>query len=53
MNEEIAQQLCDCVMQGIDNPYNQEPYHKKDKIEILENLIEMLAFQKQIIKRYE
>lgn len=43
----------DCIMEGIHKPYNQEPYHKKDKIEILENLISLLTDEKQHIKLYK
>jgi hypothetical protein len=53
MNDKIAEQMFDCIMEGVNTPYNQEEYAKSDKIEILEILISLLTTEKAHIKVYE
>lgn len=51
--DKIAEQLFNCVMEGIQKPYNQQEYSKKEKIKILENLIKELIAEKADITLYE
>jgi hypothetical protein len=51
--DKIAEQLFNCVMEGIQKPYNQENYSKKEKIKILENLIKELIAEKADIILYD
>ena len=51
--DKIAEQLFNCVMEGIQNPYNEQEYSKKEKIKILENLIKELIAEKADITLYE
>jgi hypothetical protein len=53
MNDKIAEQMFDCILESIHVPYNQEEYAKCDKVEILENLISLLTAEKAHIKLYE
>lgn len=46
----IAEQLCDCIIEGIHAPHNQRPYTDEEKLEILENLICYLQMEEANIR---
>lgn len=51
--DQIAQQLFICIMEGIDNPWNQRAYTDREKFEIIENLIESLQQEIYLLKESE
>lgn len=51
--DKIAFQMFECVMEGIDSPYNQREYVVKEKIEIINKLIAELQSEVARIKLYD
>lgn len=49
----IASDLHDAVLEGIDKPYNQKELSKKEKVEILQHLINELYATKALINLFE